>query len=256
MAEEAGKPALFFLRLRRKFFFAALWGGRLVQGKVDLGAALRRCHTHRLRGCDADGRGLGGLGVRFRFRLVLGPLPELFPQRRRGQPQGNHDGQYQQQGENRQGGIFGEYRHKAHRQGTGHGAAAVQGHAVGPQGLQHPESGGVVPLGQQHMAQSTGQQRQQQCTGEAQPHRAAMVHQQDQRCHQQSREGQPVAIAKQALENEGQPVQEDGLYAEVADSGTQGHHQQHDAAYLPADGPLLGCAALAGARGCTAALFG
>ena len=259
VSEEAGETPLLLLRLRRSFLRP---GGDIVQREIDLGSAALRCtHPHRLRSRRPDRRGLDRL--LFRFRLILRPLPQLFPQDCRSQPQGDHQGNHQQKDKNGQRSVLREHRHKAHRQGAGNGAAGGKTLPGGPEVLQNSQRGFKFHLTQNHVEDAAQQQGCQQSTGHPQHHRAALVEEQNQRREHQGRACQPVAIAEKALEQRRKPVNENGGDAAVADKHTQCQHQQHNSPNLPAHrllgrrrrralfppGCAFGCGAFSGCGG-------
>ena len=187
-----------------------------------------------------------GRPLRLLFIFVLGPLPVLFDQCPHGEAQGHHGQQYEQHRENDDGCDLGKYRHGALSQSAGDHAAAVQ-----------RRGRGISLLHQQHVAQAPQQHRQQQCAGHPQGHGPPVVEQQDAPRQHQSRSRQPVAVAEKALQQNGQPVDENGTDAEIADEHTQRQHPAYRTPYLPADRPGLGLfPGHRPAAGRTAALFG
>ena len=231
MAEEAGEDAgLLLLRLGRR------QGRVVVQGEVDLGLwlLLRGRTAGRLQGHHPD------MGL-FRLRLLLvhRPAAVLFNEGANGQPQGHHHSDHQQRGKDNDGGHLGKHLDRALRQGTGDGAAGLKGRAGEPELLQSPGGGGEFHLAQHHVAQSAQQHGDQQRADDPQLHRMAVMEQQNKRRQQKRRAGQPVAVAQQAFQQQGEPVDENGPDVEIADAHTQGQHQQDNAPHLPADGALL-----------------
>ena len=177
--------------------------------------------------------------LRFRLLLVHGTVAVLFKKGAHGQPQGHHHRDHQQSGEHNDGGHLGKHLDGPLRHSAGDGAAGLEGRAGEPELLQRTGGGGKFHIAQHHVAKSTQQNGDQQRADDPQLHRTAMVEQQNEGRQQKRRTGQPVAIAEQAFQQQGEPVDENGRDIEIADAHAQGQHQQDNAPHLPADGALL-----------------